>query len=252
MGSRPHEGVDPSREEFLQLTREALADDEAQALREQLVDAIAARLAENGLRLSIHHQLGDDPAGLGFATITEMAAELTEGTASLFRSGLWYPGAALVRQLLECGYLLALASDRREEPEAWLTGSREQILATFTPGQMRKRAKRAFRVSEYQTHCDHGGHPNPAGRGLLRHHEEWRPLSPRSQWADLAQHVAETWEGFCAALPHYDPRQIPGDPLYSPERSPDGDPEATAIISAWRKRDTLSSRSAIPGVDAES
>jgi hypothetical protein len=241
--------VDQSREELLQLTRDALADDEAQALREQLVDELAARLADNGLRLSIHHELGPDRAGIGFAAITEMAAELSAGAAHLFRQGLWYPGAALVRQLLECGYLLALAADRRDEPEEWLTGSREQIRATFSAGQMRKRATRAFRVSEYQAHCEYGGHPHPAGRRLLRHHVDYQPLSPRSQWADLAQHVAETWEGFCLALPHYDPRQDPDDPLYSPERSPDGGSDVAATISAWRKRDAFSGRRPIPGID---
>lgn len=241
--------MDQTREELLQLTRDALADDEAQALRERLIDELAARLAENGLRLSIHHELGTDHAGIGFAAITEMAAELSAGAAHLFRQELWYPGAALVRQLLECGYLLALAADRRDEPKAWLTGSRGQIRAMFSAAEMRKRATRTFRVEEYQTHCEYGGHPHPAGRRLLRYHVKQQPLSPRSHWADLAQHVAETWEAFCLALPYYDPRQDLDDPLYSPERSPDGSLEATTIINAWREQDAFSDRRPIPGID---
>jgi hypothetical protein len=47
--------------------------------------------------------------------MTEMAAELGEGAISLFDKDLFYAGSALVRQLIECGYLIALASERREE-----------------------------------------------------------------------------------------------------------------------------------------
>lgn len=222
------------------------ADDEAQALRERVAKELAARLAENGLRLSIHHRFGGDRAGLGFATITEMAAELAEGAIGLYKVGLWYPGAALVRQLIECGYLLALCEDRRDEAADWLEASPAEIRAEFTPQQMRDRATHEFRDREYWTHADQGGHPNPAGRGLLRHHEEWRPFSTRSLWVDLAQHVAETWESFCRALPLYDPRTDPTDPLHSPERSPDGGPEAAALLKEWRQRDSLANRSPVP------
>jgi hypothetical protein len=45
-----------------------------------------------------------DVAGIGSATATELAAELGEGAKRLFETGLWYPGAALVRQIIvPCG-----------------------------------------------------------------------------------------------------------------------------------------------------
>jgi hypothetical protein len=82
--------------------QDGLALEEAQQLRERVALAIAARLAENGERLRIHHHLDWDATGIGFATATEMAAELGEGAGRLYAEGLWYPGAALVRQLIEC------------------------------------------------------------------------------------------------------------------------------------------------------
>lgn len=60
-------------------------------------------MVAHGLRLLIHHELDQDAAGVGFATATLIAAELGEGTQRMYAAGLWYPGAALVRQLIECG-----------------------------------------------------------------------------------------------------------------------------------------------------
>lgn len=197
------------------------------------------RLAENGYRLATHHQLEGDAGGLGFAIASEMAAELGEGAAKLFNEGLWYPGAALVRQLIEFVYLLTLMGQQRIEAEQWMASTREQIMSTFMPRQMRKRSVRNFRLGEYQSHCDWGGHPNPAGRPLLRHHDEWRQAAPRAYWLDLAQHQAEIWESFCVALPLYDPRLDETHDLYAPHRSPDGADEVTPLLARWREQDRL-------------
>jgi hypothetical protein len=225
---------------------ESLRDETAHALRLRLAEAIPRHLTENGSRLSLHHRLGGTTAGVGFATATEMTGELGEGAACLFNAGLWYPGAAVVRQLIECGYLLSLMDDRPEEAEAWMRSTRQQIVSTFQPRHMRERSSREFRSSEYQSHCDWGGHPNPAGSGLLRRHEEWRPLDVRWLWLDLVQHLAEIWETFCSALRHYDPRMDPDDLLWSPHRSPGGGTEIAALVSDWRERDSLARRQSIP------
>lgn len=234
------------KDEFRAVLERGLADDRAQALRERIAHDIPALLAENGSRLSVHHQLSGDPAGLGFAIAVEMAAELGEGAARLYDAGLWYPGAALVRQLLECQYLLALAGGDRTEAERWLKSSRQDILAAFMPRQMRERSAHNFQVAEYQVHCDWGGHPNPAGRGLLRRHSEWRPVSPRWLWLDLAQHLAETWDYFSGALPLYDPRMDPNDPLHDSHGSPDGKQVAADLLAGWREHDPLADRLVLP------
>lgn len=228
-----------SREEIKAVVEEGLANDEAQVLRERLAAEVPIHLARNGLRLSIHHQLTGDTAGLGFATATEMAAELGEGAARLYREELWYPAAALVRQLLECRYLLTLQSERRDEAAEWMTSTRSEVIARFMPAQMRRRSAKDFRVSEYQSHCDSGGHPSPAGRKLLRRHDEWRDFSSRWLWLDLAQHLTELWETFCAGVALFDPRMDPSSELYAPKRSPDGGEEVATLISLWRRHDPL-------------
>ena len=233
---------DSERERLVAEFNAALTDDRVQELREIACDVIPTALAANGQRLSIDAWLSGDSARQGFAVMTEMAAELAMGAAALFRQELWYPGAALVRQLLECGYLISLASDRRDEAEAWFRSSHDEIVRRFTPGTMRQRAARNFRREEYHRHCDLGGHPNPAGRLLLRRHEEWRPISPRSNWVDLAQHLGEIWTWFEEALPLYDPRLDPGGELYAPARGPDQAAEVGNALSNWRQVDPLARR----------
>jgi hypothetical protein len=68
-----------SKEEAATFLEDGLADNQAHALREQLARAIPLRLSENGFRLYIHYGFDSDAVGIGFATMTEMAAELSEG-----------------------------------------------------------------------------------------------------------------------------------------------------------------------------
>ncbi len=83
----------------------------------------------------MHHELEQQPApGVGFATATLMAAELGDGAQRLYGAGLWYPGAALVRQLIECGYLLTLMSESRDEAATWMTSSHDDIVKRFSFG----------------------------------------------------------------------------------------------------------------------
>jgi hypothetical protein len=236
---------------FADVLNDGLADDTAQALRERVVREIPAHLASNGQRLSIHHHLESDASGIGFATAIEMTAELAEGARRLFEAGLWYPGAALVRQLIECGCLLALMAEDRNEAASWMSSTQKQIAKRFKPGQMRERAARNFRLSEYRTHCEHGGHPNPAGRSLLRRHDEWRVLSSRAHWLDLAQHLAEIWDSFLSALPLYDPRMRRGHVLHSPERSPDGGQTIAELLAEWQKVDPVAARGPVPDATDE-
>ena len=228
------------------LLEEGLADDEAHALRVQVARAIPHRLSENGFRLYIHYGSDGNAAGLGFATMTEIAAELGEGAVSLFDAELWYSGSTLVRQLIECGYLISLAAESREEAEKWIRSSPEEARDWFAPGNMRNRATRDFRLEEYRVHCSRGGHPTPAGLDLLKRHADERPVDARLSWSDLVQHLVDLWEGFCSALPLYDPRREEGGPLYGPDRSPDGREEVDKLLTAWRERDPLARHFGLP------
>jgi hypothetical protein len=237
-----------ARERLTVALNAGLADDGAHALRKRVALEIPAALASNGQRLSIHYWLERDAAGFGFATVTEMAAELGEGARRLYESELWYPGAALVRQLIECGYLLTLMSENEGEARSWMTSSHKDIVKRFMPRHMRQRAVRNFRAAEYETHCDLGGHPNPAGRSLLRRHTPGERLSPRCHWVDLAQHLAENWGSFVAALPLHDPRMKPADPLYSPERSPEAGDAVASLIAKWRSVDPVAAHGPMPEI----
>jgi hypothetical protein len=239
--------VDP-KDQLLEALNASLADDDAQALRERLVQKILVALASNAQRLSIHYWIEPRASGVGFATAIEMAAELGEGAQKLYAANLWYSGGALVRQLVECGYLLTLMGENEAEAHAWMTSSHDQIVKDFMPRHMRQRAVRNFRTTEYETHCDLGGHPNPAGRMLLRRHVGSQPVSPRIYWVDLAQHLAEIWESFLGALPLYDPRMRPGDTLYNPSRSPEHGDEIADLLSEWRERDSLARRTPVPAM----
>ena len=183
---------------------------------------------------------------MGFATMTEMAAELGEGAVSLFDAELWYPGAALVRQLIECGYLISLAAESCDEAEKWMRSSPKETRQRFSAGNMRNRAASNFRLAEYQVHCSRGGHPTPAGRDLLKRRSSERPVDVRLSWSDLTQHLADLWQGFCSALPLYDPRCLKDDPLYGPDRSPDGREEIDTLLTIWRERDPLARHFGLP------
>lgn len=235
-----------SKEEAAAYLEDGLADDEAHALREQLARAIPRRLSENGFRLYIHYGLGGDAAGVGFATMTEIAAELGEGAVSMFDAELRYPGAALVRQLIECGYLISLAAESRGEAEKWMRSSPKEARERFSAGHMRNRAGKDFRLAEYQVHCSRGGHPTPAGRELLKRRASEHHVNARLAWSDLTRHLADLWQGFCSALPLYDPRCEKDDPLYGPHRSPDGREEIDTLLAAWRERDPLARHFGLP------
>ncbi|MGP0037960.1 MAG: hypothetical protein ACLP4R_25845 [Solirubrobacteraceae bacterium] len=228
-----------------------LEDDKGQALREQIAREVPAALAADGLRLLIHHELERDVAGAGFATATLMAAELGEGAQRMYAAGLWYPGAALVRQLIECGYLLTVMSESRDEAAAWMRSSHKEVVDRFMVRHMRKRAVHSFRATEYEKHCDLGGHPNPAGRTLLRQVADHQLVSSRCHWLDLAQHLDDVWAAFVAALGLYDPRLQLSDPLCGPTRSPEGGEHIETLLVAWRHADHVGLTASMPEIASQ-
>ena len=135
----------------------------------------------------------------GIGTLTEMAAELAVESCEAYKSGRWYAGASLIRQLIEAEYLMFLFARNLTVAEEWLMASPDKIRKEFGPNRMRSRAGGAFRNKEYWIHCDSGGHPSPAGRHLLANHSD--PIGSKEiHWLDLAQHLSRLWSHFCQTL----------------------------------------------------
>jgi len=216
----------------------AAGDEPSSQLRREVVRAVVDGLSDNGLRLDIHHRFTPGgAAGTGFAAATRMAAQLCDGAGRLFDAGVAYGGAALVRQLIEVTYLLNVMAHDDAEARRWATADHADIVANFMPGHLRNRSQASFRKAQYESHCDRGGHPNPAGARLLDLRIGGAELE--GLWCDLAQHAAEAWEQFCAGLDRFDPRREIGGEFYAPWRSPDQRSTVETAVASWRAQDPL-------------
>ncbi len=170
--------------------------------RKQRIDtctAVASGLSAAGRTLWVGSYVLKDKPAEGVAVLTEMSAELAVGAVSLFSQQLWYAGGSLVRQLIEAEYLFWLFAQEEAAAEGWLDSTPEMIRRSFRPAALRRRSAGAFRDSEYWTHCELGGHPNPKGRLLLREHSS--PIGSHDWlWVDLIQHLDRLWLYFRQCL----------------------------------------------------
>lgn len=162
-----------------------------------------------------------------------MGAELALGTRTLYDQGLWYPGAALVRQLVEVEYILYLFAMAPEEADRWMTANDVQSQRMFSSAEMRKRSGGRFDAKEYSNHCNVGGHPRQAGRTLLR---EWVTPLPHKKgaffdrsalWIDLAQHLERSWSLFSIGVRQHSPANV----------YPDRGTRVDAALKTWHTSD---------------
>lgn len=197
-------------EELREALRKALLDNDAVAARRLFASSVAGLLSNVGSWLAIDSWLGagkvadDDPTSehgeafaefRGVATVVCIATELATTAVTASENGQAYAAAAIVRQLIECEYLLTLFADDLDHARRWRDSTPEDLRAEFTPAKMRRLT--GFSNEEYWNHCDTGGHPNPKGARLL----EW--LDPaRHSWPyareelaiDLGLHLRRTWK----------------------------------------------------------
>jgi len=159
-----------------------------------------------------------------------MGAELATGAVELFTQELWYAGTALVRQLIEVEYLTCLFSTDQTRAAAWLASTPEETRKRFRPADMRKESAGRFRDSEYQVHCDQGGHPSPRGRMHLKNHSN--PLGThQGSWVDLAQHLERLWDHLTNALDTYHMSEV----VAKERRS-----EVLRLLEEWHRVDQAS------------
>lgn len=137
----------------------------------------------------------------GVATVLCMAAELASAAVSAIENDQGYTAAALVRQLIECEYLLTLFADDLDHARRWRASSPDELRAEFTPAKMRKLT--GFANEEYWNHCDVGGHPNPKGARLLEFLDPLRgvwPYAIAEMSIDLGLHLRRTWNAIDKVL----------------------------------------------------
>lgn len=122
------------------------------------------------------------------ALVTQMVGQLGQASADAFDVERWYAANALLRQIVEVHYLMAVFRDDPPQRQRWLDASTNRIEKSFRPSQMRLAG--GFRPSEYKQHCEWGGHPNPSARWMLPCHSG--NIHPSTLVADLALHLTET------------------------------------------------------------
>jgi hypothetical protein len=240
------------REELIAEVAAAEQDQDGQAAREQVCDAIAKELARLGTVLWLTGALlgtdridGTTPFGygsdasVGLATAVQVGGELVAGTALLLRSDNRYAAASLVRQIVEVEYLTWAFGEDEAQARAWMRSSKEEREKMWQPRHLRRRSGGRFGKGCYAIHCERGGHPTPASSYLLPGHSHRQAAG--SLWCDLAGHATNVWGYTMAAVK----KQNQG-------MSIENSAEAVAVASAidhWRATDplwSLFSRVAMP------
>lgn len=135
------------------------------------------------------------------AIVIETVAELADAAVDLLDHGRVYAASAMLRQVIECEYLLTAFSRDGESAREWLNADGETLRRIFSPQRMRDKSGGQFRDTEYWAHCKRGGHPTPDARVLLSAHS----LVDRAEWwRELSMHLDRVWaavESAAAALP---------------------------------------------------
>jgi hypothetical protein len=138
----------------------------------------------------------------GVATVVCMATELAEAAVSMAEKKRYYAVGAVIRQLIECEYLLTLFSEDLDHARSWLESTPEEVRDAFTPAKMRKLTGK-FSNEEYWDHCSTGGHPAPKGARLLEKLDPMRqswPYSAAELATDLGLHLQRTWKALDTLL----------------------------------------------------
>jgi hypothetical protein len=207
-----HQLSDEAREEF----RHALLDKTHIAARLQYVSEILALIINIEDWLAIDSWLGGGKAndtdrreefGEAFfefravSTVVCMSAELAEAAVDMAKRSRYYAVGAVIRQLIECEYLLTLFIDDIDHARRWRESTPDEVRKSFAPEKMRKLT--GFADEEYWNHCSTGGHPGPKGARLFKKLDPARQLWPYAAaelLVDLGLHLQRIWKALDALL----------------------------------------------------
>ena len=169
--------------------------------RVQWCRTAATGFGEAGYAVWVAGWIEQDDRLTALGTVLQMASDLAQGAVTLLDGDRHYATAALVRQFVECEYLVWLFGEQPDEAAQWLHAAPADRQRLFRPAAMRKRSKGRFRSEEYASHCEPGGHPNPVGAFMLPGRRDSRQLAEgRWQWVDLGQHLERCWDLAVLAL----------------------------------------------------
>jgi hypothetical protein len=202
-------------------------DDQAAAARERYCEVVASALENVASWLAFDAWIGAgdvDDAGAGeqpevdpsrrrsfvaAGLVAQISSELVSGALLLFRDGNEYAASALVRQLIECEYLLRAFQLNFAEAARWHDANDSERW-DFTPSKLRKIG--GFDSKEYSDHCQSGGNPNPRGRQLMELPRAMSSLeravsddthaldTVRALWLDFTFHCDRMWRALADLL----------------------------------------------------
>jgi hypothetical protein len=161
-----------------------------------------------------------DERVVGLAVVAEIAAALAVDSVTLLRRDRRYGAATLMRQVIECEYLMWLFVHNDEEARHWLNADQRELRTIFAPHRIRELSGGRFDPDEYHEHCLLGGHPSPQARALLPMHALAAPGDVL--WKDLTLHLSRTWRTLLEAT----------SVLHCAEYVPDGLADSVAALLA--------------------
>jgi hypothetical protein len=186
------------------LVEDAAIDATSRSARERVCWSLAAALKSaaqllwvGGSMLGTDRRDGESPFGfgsdaaVGLSVVVQIAGDLLAGTVVLLAGDNLYGAAALLRQVVEVEYLAWAFAEDEQEAANWMRSTVKDRRRMWTPSHLRDRSAGRFRASDYQSHCERGGHPTPEATLLLGGHS--RRQSPELLWLDLAEHGVSTW-----------------------------------------------------------
>jgi hypothetical protein len=260
---RDNEGVslkdrDPAFLTIFDFFAYLVADDDAAAARERFCEVVATEIGNVASWLGVDAWLGagdvqdtsstdleePDPirrrSFFAVGLVAQISSELVSGALLLFHNGNEYSASALIRQVIECEYLLRAFRVNFADAARWHDAN-DRERWDFKPSKLREIG--GFHRKEYAHHCETGGHPHPAGRHLLELPRvmdelqravsgDTRDLDPtRVLWLDFAFHCDRTWRALTDLLSAEHARfdQVRGKAVASVAES----------RVAWQESDTL-------------
>lgn len=249
---------DPSREAS-GVDREALRDsfigDDAISTRMRYVREILALIINVEDWLAVDSWLGAGKVtdtnvrgeyGQAFSefravsTVVCMAAELADAAVDMATKNRYYAVGAVVRQLIECEYLLTLFRDDLDHARKWRESTPDEVRRSFKPATMRRLT--GFADEEYWKHCSTGGHPAPKGAQLLQKLDPKRrswPYAAAELLVDLGLHLRRTWKAIDTLLVTHHARyeRVRADQRRQAEdawsRWLEADPMVAALNEVW-------------------